>query len=200
MSTKLRTLSYDHERLQKMYESAKEAAAYAEREMNLHKSKLAALTASHKTHNAAYRKTSQDLQKVNGALLSIRASHTSELKKKDMQIERVMEKWSKLADMQIKSSSGLIVRGDLAKENTSGSSEQGLWEVALDQAEKARTQLAEDSIGLRGLLLTVVNELNSAASFSRNLAGKTDDDVSKNCLRKVSFLNFAFVSACQSRQ
>jgi hypothetical protein len=41
LTTKLRTLSYDHERLMTMHRTATEKAANAEREMNLHKSRLA---------------------------------------------------------------------------------------------------------------------------------------------------------------
>jgi hypothetical protein len=41
LNTRLRTLSYDHERLQTMYRSATEKASNAEKEMNLHKSRLA---------------------------------------------------------------------------------------------------------------------------------------------------------------
>jgi outer membrane murein-binding lipoprotein Lpp len=40
LNTKLRTLSYDHERLMSMHRVAIEKAANAEREMNLHKSRL----------------------------------------------------------------------------------------------------------------------------------------------------------------
>jgi hypothetical protein len=40
LNTKLRTLSYDHERLQTMHRSAIEKASNAEKEMNLHKSRL----------------------------------------------------------------------------------------------------------------------------------------------------------------
>ncbi len=40
LSTKLRTLTYEHERLLTMHRIAKEKAANAEREMNLHKTKL----------------------------------------------------------------------------------------------------------------------------------------------------------------
>ena len=39
LSTKFRTLYYDHERLTSMYKTEKENAANAEREMNLHKSR-----------------------------------------------------------------------------------------------------------------------------------------------------------------
>ena len=41
LTTKIRTLSYDHERLLSMYRDTTERAANAEREMNLHKSRLA---------------------------------------------------------------------------------------------------------------------------------------------------------------
>lgn len=40
LSTKLRTMTYDHERLTSMHRTAVEKAANAEREANLHKSKL----------------------------------------------------------------------------------------------------------------------------------------------------------------
>lgn len=41
LSTKLRTMSYDHDRLFTMHRAAVEKTANAERETNLHKSKLA---------------------------------------------------------------------------------------------------------------------------------------------------------------
>jgi hypothetical protein len=41
LTTKFRTLSYDHERMVSMYRTATEKGANAEREMNLHKSRLA---------------------------------------------------------------------------------------------------------------------------------------------------------------
>lgn len=46
LSTKIRTLSYDHERLQSMYRTATEKAANAEREMNVHKARLACVASS----------------------------------------------------------------------------------------------------------------------------------------------------------
>ena len=39
LSAKLRTLSYDHERLKSMYKTETEKAANAEREMNLQKTR-----------------------------------------------------------------------------------------------------------------------------------------------------------------
>lgn len=40
LTTKLRTLSYDHERLTSMFKSEADKAANAEREMNLHKTRM----------------------------------------------------------------------------------------------------------------------------------------------------------------
>ncbi len=40
LSTKLRTISYDHERLTSMYKTETERAANAEREMHLHKTRM----------------------------------------------------------------------------------------------------------------------------------------------------------------
>lgn len=40
LTTKLRTLSYDHERMTSMHKSETERASNAEREMNLHKSRM----------------------------------------------------------------------------------------------------------------------------------------------------------------
>ena len=40
LTTKLRTLSYDHERLTSMHKTQTEKAANAEREMNLHKTRM----------------------------------------------------------------------------------------------------------------------------------------------------------------
>jgi len=40
LGSKLRTLTYEHERLQSMHRTAVNEAANAEREMNLYKSKL----------------------------------------------------------------------------------------------------------------------------------------------------------------
>lgn len=47
LSTKLRTLSYDHERVAAMYKTEVEKAANAERDMNMHKSRLACVPLSH---------------------------------------------------------------------------------------------------------------------------------------------------------
>lgn len=52
LSTKLRTLTYEHERLLTMHRVEKEKAANAEREMNVHKAKFTYVTlVNSETHN-----------------------------------------------------------------------------------------------------------------------------------------------------
>ncbi|KAJ7656266.1 Afadin and alpha-actinin-binding-domain-containing protein [Mycena polygramma] len=162
LTTKLRTLSYDHERLMSMYRTATDTAANAEREANLHKSRLTASTRSLQACESAHKHTLAELQRARTALQAVRATHQSELKKKEKEVERMTERWGKLADMQAKpstASSGLrcanlkIVDG--AEVFGKGT---GLVDLALEQAEEARERLGQENTRLRGLLLGAVNE------------------------------------------
>ncbi|KAJ6581800.1 Afadin and alpha-actinin-binding-domain-containing protein [Mycena capillaripes] len=165
LTTKLRTLSYDHERLMTMYRTAMETAANAEREANLHKSRLTASTRSLQACESAHKQTLAELQRARTALQAVRATHHSELKKKEKEVERMTERWGKLADVQAKlstASSGLrcanlkIVDGtEVAGKGT------GLVDLALEQAEEARQRLSQENTRLRGLLLGAVNEAQS---------------------------------------
>ncbi|KAJ7781898.1 Afadin and alpha-actinin-binding-domain-containing protein [Mycena maculata] len=162
LTTKLRTLSYDHERLLAMYRTVTDTAANAERETNLHKSRLTAATRSLQASESAHKHTSAELQRVRTALQAVRATHQSELKKKEKEVERMQERWSKLADMQTKlstASSGLRCANVKVVEGSEVLGKgPGLVELALEQAEQARQQLSAENVRLRGLLLGAVNE------------------------------------------
>ncbi|KAJ7019801.1 Afadin and alpha-actinin-binding-domain-containing protein [Mycena alexandri] len=162
LTTKLRTLSYDHERLTTMYRTATDTAAHAEREANLHKSRLTATTRLLQASESAHKHTSAELQRARTALQAVRATHQSELKKKEKEVERITERWGKLADMQAKlstASSGLRCSNLQVVDGTEVLGKgPGLAEVALEQAEEARRRLSQDNTHLRGLLLGAVNE------------------------------------------
>ncbi|KAJ7091543.1 Afadin and alpha-actinin-binding-domain-containing protein [Mycena belliarum] len=162
LTTRLRTLAYDHERLMAMHRTATDTAANAEREANLHKSRLLAATRALQASESAHKHTSAELQRARTALQVVRATHQSELKKKEKDTERMTERWARLADMQAKlgaAPSGLrcanlkIVDGAEVLEKG-----QSVEELALEQAEQARQRLSEDNVKLRGLLLSAVNE------------------------------------------
>ncbi|KAF8075153.1 Afadin and alpha-actinin-binding-domain-containing protein [Lyophyllum atratum] len=180
LTTKLRTLSYDHERLRSLHRDVTETAANAEREMNVHKSRLTGATRALQSSEAAHKQTTAELQRTRTTLQGVRASHQSEIKKKEKDVERMSEKWSKLADAQAKlmavpsgmrCANAAVVTGSELIGKT-----KNFLEIALEEAEKARSQLAEENFVLRKLVLTAVNEVQSILYQARPLATETSEE------------------------
>ncbi|KAK0214915.1 Afadin and alpha-actinin-binding-domain-containing protein [Armillaria fumosa] len=165
LATELRTLRYDHERIKSMHNSAAEKAANFEREVNVHKSKLNATTKNLQSTEQSHRQTMAELQRSRTALQAVRATHQAELKKKEKEYEKMAEKWNKISDMQAKvmaAPSGFTC-SNLRVVN-GGSDEligrgPGVLEVALQEAEKARSQLTTQCSVLKTVVLNAVNEL-----------------------------------------
>ncbi|KAJ3801757.1 Afadin and alpha-actinin-binding-domain-containing protein [Lentinula aff. detonsa] len=168
LTAELRTLRYDHERMISMHRTASESAANFEREVNLQKSRLGATTKTLQATEAAHKNTNAELQRTRSALQTVRATHQAELKKKEKEMERTMERWTKLSDSQAKlgaTASGLRFCG-----SANGAVEpavqilgkgKSFLEVALEEAEKAREQSGKDNLGLRKMLLKAVNEIQT---------------------------------------
>ncbi|KAF7308944.1 hypothetical protein MKEN_01094900 [Mycena kentingensis (nom. inval.)] len=181
LTTKLRTLSYDHERLSTMYRAAADTAANAERAANLHKSRLSATTRLLQSAESAHKQTTVELQRARSALQSVRATHHAEMKKKEKEVERMAERWTKLADMQAKvgaAGSGLRCANLKAVEG-SGADARGtpsLEENALRQSEEARQRLGEDNAHLRSLLLGAVNEAQAMLYQARSPEREKDEE------------------------
>ncbi|KAF7370420.1 hypothetical protein MSAN_00673700 [Mycena sanguinolenta] len=171
LTTKLRTLSYDHERLTTMHHSAIDTAANAEREANLHKSRLTSTTRLLHASESAHKNTLAELQRARTAMQAVRATHQSELKKKEKEVEKIVERWGKLADIQAKlstASSGLKCANLKVVTGTEvlGKGPE-LAELALEQAENARLRLSQENSRLQGLLLGAVNEAQSMLHLAR---------------------------------
>lgn len=98
-------------------------------------------------------------------LQGVRATHQAELKKREKEIERMVEKWQKISDSQAKSSmapSGMRCLNVAVVEGTEVLGKgQGYLEIALEQAEQARSNLSDDNLLLRKLIVRSVNELQS---------------------------------------
>ncbi|KAH0836788.1 Afadin and alpha-actinin-binding-domain-containing protein [Lanmaoa asiatica] len=159
LSTKLRTLSYDHERLMGMHRSSTEQALNAEREVNMYKSRLATAARSLQSSESSHKQTTAELQRTRTSLQALRATHAAELKKKEKEIERMVDKWTKLVDSQAKSSaasSGMVIRGgnaEVASGMESLGKGKGFLQVALEHAESSRTELFDETTRLRRLIL-----------------------------------------------
>ncbi|KAG1735884.1 Afadin and alpha-actinin-binding-domain-containing protein [Suillus paluster] len=182
LSTNLRTLSYDHERLMGMHRSATEKAANAEREMNVYKSRLVTASKTLAASESAHKQTSAELQRTRSTLIALRATHSTEIKKKEKDVERIIEKWSKLSDMQTKlsiSSSGLTFRcgnADVVSGSETLGKGKGYLEIALDQAESARASLADEALALQRLVVSVANRLQSVLHELRCLISPCDEE------------------------
>ncbi|KAG1737211.1 Afadin and alpha-actinin-binding-domain-containing protein [Suillus lakei] len=182
LSTSLRTLSYDHERLMGMHRSATEKAANAEREMNVYKSRLATASKTLAASESAHKQTSAELQRTRSSLIALRATHSTEIKKKEKDVERIIEKWSKLSDMQTKlstSSSGLTFRcgnADVVNGFETLGKGKGYLEIALEQAESARASLTDETLALQRLVVNVANRLQSVLHELRCLVSPCDEE------------------------
>ena len=119
---------------------------------------------------AAHKQTTADLQRARTALQALRAAHVAEIKKREKEIEAMRERWSKLADAQLRISSlpsGMVFLGapanaSVLEESAGGGSTKkgggvGVVEGALEEAEKARAVLSEENLELKGLVVDAAN-------------------------------------------
>ena len=112
----------------------------------------------------AHKQTSAELQRTRTTLQGVRATHVAELKKKEKDTDRIIEKWQKLADSQVKLSvlpSGMRCPNVAVVEGSEilGRKCQGFLEVALEEAEQARASLGAETVHLRKMILSAVNEV-----------------------------------------
>jgi len=125
------------------------------------------------TSENAHKQTTAELQRTRICLQGVRAAHQAEIKRKEKEVDRVMEKWQKLADVQAKLSgvpSGMRCANVAVVEGTEVLGKgQGFLEIALEQAEKARAQLGDENLLLRKLVLKAVNEIQSILHQARSL-------------------------------
>ena len=96
---------------------------------------------------------------------ALRTAHQAEVKRIEKEKERMTERWSKLADAQVKLSAApagvrcanaVVVDAPDVQLHGKG---QGFLEVALEQAEAARKDLFDQNRRLRGLILSTANEM-----------------------------------------
>ena len=112
-------------------------------------------------------------------LQGVRATHVAELKKKEKEVERTLEKWQKLAEAQSRISaaqSGIRCTNAAIIEGTEVVGKgQGFLDIALEQAEQARAHLGDENLLLRKLLLRAVNETHNVLHQAKCIA--SDDEV-----------------------
>lgn len=133
---------------------------------------------------SSHKQTTTELQRSRTSLQALRATYTTEIKKKEKEVERVVEKWTKLVDSQAKSSTsspGIVFRGanaDVVSGMELLGKGKGYLEVALEHAETSRTELLDETTRLRRLILVSANRLQSMLHEIRVLASIKSEEVS----------------------
>jgi len=119
------------------------------------------------------KQTAAELQRTKTLLQGVRATYQTEIKKKEKDIERVLDKWQKIADSQTKlgaTQSGMrcanVAVVDGAQVVGKG---LGFLDIALEQAEQARNHLSDENLMLRKLVLNAINELQSLDHKARSM-------------------------------
>jgi hypothetical protein len=130
--------------------------------------------------------------------------HVSEIKKREKEVEAMRERWSKLADAQLRLA-GLpsgMVSSRLTVANASvlldggslsGSGNGGVVEGALEEAEKACASLREENAGLKGL---VVDAANAVRKILHKAVSSDPDDLEFVCYCFFTLPCFSLVQNC----
>jgi hypothetical protein len=146
-----------------------------------------------------------DLQRARTALQALRATHVAEIKKREKEVEAMRERWSKLADGQLRVAglpSGMVFSRPAANASvlsdggSGGGGHKGVVEGALEEAEKAGALLREENVGLKGL---VVDAANAVRKILHKAVSSDPDDLEFVCpLVSACTLTTDVVSAAPS--
>ncbi|QRW02657.1 actinin-binding protein, afadin and alpha [Ceratobasidium sp. AG-Ba] len=157
LSSRLRTLSYEHERLGNMLRSAKSQVIQAEKESEAAKTKTSALTKELSSANTAHTRTSAHLAQQTSAIAALRQASTALDRKREQDMARLKERWQKLASEQSKLGSvgsGMVCANYAVvdgNEQYIGSGET-VDEGAMRDAVEARERLTEENDVFREVL------------------------------------------------
>jgi myosin heavy subunit len=102
LTTKYKTLAYDHERLVAQHTLALTTAATAERDVETAKARMDSMLKRLGTEEEAHRKSRDEFQKVKSSMQYLRQTTANELKRKEKEVEKMVERLGKMSNDQIK--------------------------------------------------------------------------------------------------
>ncbi|KAF9530341.1 Afadin and alpha-actinin-binding-domain-containing protein [Crepidotus variabilis] len=179
LTAKFRTIAYDLERMRSLHQSETEKAANAEREVNMHKSRLAASVKTLQASESSHKQTMAELQRTRTLLQGVRATHQAELKKRDKDLERMAERWQKISDQQAKlsaTSSSMRCLNVQAVEGSNIGRGPGFLDIALEESERARSHLTDENLFLRKLVLRTANQIQSMIHQAKSSSGSSEGE------------------------
>jgi myosin heavy subunit len=102
LTTKYKTLAYDHERLVAQNTLALTTAATAERDVETVKARMDAMLKRLAAEEETHRKSREEFQKLKSSMQYLRQTTANELKRKEKELEKMMERLGKVSNDQIK--------------------------------------------------------------------------------------------------
>lgn len=124
----------------------------------------------------ALKTSNAELQKTRSSMQSLRQTHNAELKRRERETEKILDRWQKISDTQTKvntTSTGLRFKTTFAHPSTSSRDSEtsgkrlSIVEDALDEAETARRALIEENMCLKNIVLSAANELARLVHVTR---------------------------------
>ncbi|KAG9019721.1 hypothetical protein FRB90_010991 [Tulasnella sp. 427] len=164
IATKLRTLTYDYERLSSFNKALEDKVVHAEREAELFRSKMNAASKAQATAESLAKQTSSQLQKARSDLQYARTTAQFEIKRKEKEVEKVLDKWSKISNEQGKLGSvgtGMICANLAVLEGGKAPLGDSLSEKAMADLETSRARLVEENDAFRDVVLSAARGLQS---------------------------------------
>ncbi|CAE6431611.1 unnamed protein product [Rhizoctonia solani] len=164
LSARLRTVSYEHERVSNMLRAAKNEVLQAEREVEAAKAKANVITKDLTSVQTAHNRTSVQLAQTTSANAALRAASAADLRKREQDVARLKERWQKLAGEQAKLGtvgSGIVCSNWAVAVNDQyvgirGEGEEAA-EGAMRDAIEARERLAEANDEFREVFVKLIN-------------------------------------------
>ena len=176
LNTKVRTTGYDNDRLRSMHQDAVEVSGNAEREMNVWKSRASCvpsplscfhlcLCLAYPSHFSAaekmaentekkFKALTQENQRLRTTLQSVRLGAQNEVKRFEKEKDKLLERLSKIADSK---PTAQFTCSNLNVSTTESKFEKGYLDIALEDAENARVNLAEENDILKKLVVDCAN-------------------------------------------
>lgn len=102
LSSKYRTLAYDHERVLASQRSLQETTLSAQKDASVSAAKLVTAQKSLQSEEEAHRKTKEEYARLKQSMTFLRSTTANELKRKEKEVEKMAERMAKVANDQIK--------------------------------------------------------------------------------------------------
>lgn len=160
-TTRLRTQSFELDRMKTMWREEGEKSANAEREMTLYKSKLLGSQKNTEELQKKCQQTLAELSKTRSTLQSVRQGAAMEIKRKEKEVEKILDRFQKLAGNATMRITGQGAVEEATPAQVLNKEENGLIEEALKLAEEELGVLKGERERLHDVFIWAARELSA---------------------------------------